>query len=202
MKKIIAVVLIVALIVFLFVYPIVVLESNVALSSNVPVHLEKVLRKIGPFYLSIAPLENVQIFRHPFKIEVKYEEKPLLNIKFKNGEFGITENGFLIVNTGPNLPNVIANFSSSFYNEEMGNFLIYCMENNFLGFFKQLELIDQGIAFTDKNAIFVIIGKGDFELKMKEYNKVIEVLSKDLKAVKSIDLRYNLQAVVKWRGNG
>jgi len=39
-------------------------------------------------------------------------------------------------------------------------------------------------------------------IKLEEYNKVINLFKSDIKKIQTIDLRFNLQAVVKWRDNG
>jgi hypothetical protein len=201
-KRLVISITVIGLIVFLFLYPIFVLSGNINISSNVPIKAYDLLRKVGPFYLGILPLREMQIKREPFRLEISYYETPLLNIQFKDGIFGLTKSGFLINNGSLSLPVVFANFYSSSYNNVIGDLILYCINNNLLDLIKSFELLDKDIGFVDKNGILIIIGKGDYEFKMKEYLKTLEVLSKDVKNIKSIDLRFNMQAVIIWRENG
>ena len=202
MKKIILLFAFVILVIFLLAYPVLVLEKNVGISSNVPIETDAILRKIGIFYLGILPKKDVQFERSPFKLKIVYNEKTLINVRFKDGEYGLTENGFLISKSESGLPLAIANFSHSSYNKEIGDLFLYFKNKDLLDVVKSFEIFDKSIAFVDKNGIFVIMGKGDYDLKMKEYFKTTEIVFKDLKKVEKIDLRFNLQAVIKWRENG
>jgi cell division septal protein FtsQ len=201
-KKIILLSAFVILVIFLLAYPVFVLEKNVGISSNVPIETDGILRKIGIFYLGILPKKDVQVERSPFKLKIVYNEKTLINVRFKDGEYGLTENGFLISKSESGLPLAIANFSHSSYNKEIGDLFLYFKNKDLLDVVKSFEIFDKSIAFVDKNGIFVIMGKGDYDLKMKEYFKTTEIVFKDLKKVEKIDLRFNLQAVIKWRENG
>ncbi|BAL81303.1 hypothetical protein CSE_11770 [Caldisericum exile AZM16c01] len=186
----------------MFLYPIFAFSENIKIVSNVPVKVDDLLRKVGPFYLGVAPLREIQITRKLFRLEITYYEEPVINIQFKDGIFALTKTGFLIEKGNLNLPLTFANFSSSSYNKLMGSLIIYCKDNNLLNIIKSLEIFGGDVAFVDKNGILVIIGKGDYELKMNEYIKALEILSKRVKHIKSIDLRFNLQAVIAWRENG
>lgn len=201
MKKIFLIFVLLVLI-FLFFYPLITFKNAITLNSNVQVGLEDLLYKLGPLYITIFPKKDIIITRKPFHVTIEYNEKALFNIKLKDGIFGFTQSGFLVEMPNSNFE-LIGNFESKFYNEDIKEFLLFFSKSGMsLDNLKSVELLNGDIAFVDKNGILVIIGKGDYEIKMKEYDKALVVLASKKNFIKSIDLRYSMQAVITWRENG
>uniref|UniRef100_A0A7C4TVB7 Cell division protein FtsQ n=1 Tax=Caldisericum exile TaxID=693075 RepID=A0A7C4TVB7_9BACT len=201
MKRIILFILIIIVIFFIFYYPLVVFGGRITLKSNVPIHPEDLLLKVGPLFLTLFPREDVKIIRSPFSLTLEYEEQPLAFVKFRDGIFVITKSGYLI-RTEQKQVNLLANFESKFYNDFVKEFVIFVLKNGESEFIKSVELFGNGVAFVDKNGIFVIIGKGDYNIKMEEYKKSVVILQNKIKKVKTIDLRFSCEGVISWRENG
>jgi len=201
MKRIILFILIIIVIFFIFYYPLVVFGGRITLKSNVPIHPEDLLLKVGPLFLTLFPREDVKIIRSPFSLTLEYEEQPLAFVKFRDGIFVITKSGYLL-KTEQKQVNLLANFESKFYNDFVKEFVIFVLENGESEFIKSVELFGNGVAFVDKNGIFVIIGKGDYNIKMEEYKKSVVILQNKIKKVKTIDLRFSCEGVISWRENG
>lgn len=201
MKRIILFILIIIVIFFIFYYPLVVFGGRITLKSNVPIHPEDLLLKVGPLFLTLFPREDVKIIRSPFSLTLEYEEQPLAFVKFRDGIFVITKSGYLL-KTEQKQVNLLANFESKFYNDFVKEFVIFVLKNGESEFIKSVELFGNGVAFVDKNGIFVIIGKGDYNIKMEEYKKSVVILQNKIKKVKTIDLRFSCEGVISWRENG
>ena len=201
MKRIILFILIIIVIFFIFYYPLVVFGGRITLKSNVPIHPEDLLLKVGPLFLTLFPREDVKIIRSPFSLTLEYEEQPLAFVKFRDGIFVITKSGYLL-RTEQKQVNLLANFESKFYNDFVKEFVIFILKNGESEFIKSVELFGNGVAFVDKNGIFVIIGKGDYNIKMEEYKKSVVILQNKIKKVKTIDLRFSCEGVISWRENG
>jgi len=201
MKRIILFILIIIVIFFIFYYPLVVFGGRITLKSNVPIHPEDLLLKVGPLFLTLFPREDVKIIRSPFSLILEYEEQPLAFVKFRDGIFVITKSGYLL-KTEQKQVNLLANFESKFYNDFVKEFVIFVLKNGYSEFIKSVELFGNGVAFVDKNGIFVIIGKRDYNIKMEEYKKSVVILQNKIKKVKTIDLRFSCEGVISWRENG
>lgn len=201
MKKLFSIFIIILLVFVLFYYSIFVLENKIKINSNVPVEPSFLLNHLGPVYLTLFPKKDVQIERNHFSVEVFYVEQTILKVKFKDGVFDITERGYITKNdTG--VFDVICDFDSNLYNEEIKDFLFNLKKLGFLSLVKYVDFQNGGIVFIDKNNIIVLVGLGDYVKKIAEYSKTVEFLKNNLKQVKSIDLRFNMQAVIEWRENG
>jgi len=201
MKRIILFILIIIVIFFIFYYPLVVFGGRITLKSNVPIHPEDLLLKVGPLFLTLFPREDVKIIRSPFSLTLEYEGQPLAFVKFRDGIFVITKSGYLL-RTEQKQVNLLVNFESKFYNDFVKEFVIFVLKNGESEFIKSVELFGNGVAFVDKNGIFVIIGKGDYNIKMEEYKKSVVILQNKIKKVKTIDLRFSCEGVISWRENG
>lgn len=201
MKKIKIVAILCVSLFLLFFSTFLVFPSEVSYNSNVPVTLDEVLRKFGPLYIGFFPLKQAEIKRTFFHLDVSYMEASTFFVKFTNGIYGVTSNGNLILSSQNNF-DLVANFESSNYNNTVRAFLFALKNCALFGSIKAVEFYNKDIAFRDNNGISVIIGKEDFMIKLEEYNKVINLFKSDIKKIQTIDLRFNLQAVVKWRDNG
>ena len=201
MKKLKIIIILFVFIFLLFLSTFLVFPSEISYNSNVPVTLNEVLRKYGPLYIGFFPLKQAEIKRTFFHLDINYIEPTSIVVKFKNGIFAVTESGHLILSNQNNF-DVVANFESSNYNNTVMAFLIALKNCALFGPIKYIEFFNKDIAFRDNNGISVIIGKEDFMIKLEEYNKVINLFKSDIKKIQTIDLRFNLQAVVKWRDNG
>ena len=201
MKKLKIIIILFVFIFLLFFSTFLVFPSEISYNSNVPVTLNEVLRKYGPLYIGFFPLKQAEIKRTFFHLDISYIEPTSVVVKFKNGIFSVTESGHLILSNQNNF-DVVANFESSNYNNTVMAFLIALKNCALFGSIKSVEFYNKDIAFRDNNGISVIIGKEDFMVKLEEYSKVTNLLKNDIKRIQTIDLRFNLQAVIKWRDNG
>jgi hypothetical protein len=73
------------------------------------------------------------------------------------------------------------------------------MNYNYLNQVKSLEIYEKNIAFFDKKDILIIMSNDNLEGNLEEYLKVLQVFSKKIEEIQSIDLRYNNQAIIIWR---
>ncbi len=201
MKKLLTIFIVILLVFIPFYYSIFVLESKIKINSNVPIEPSFLLNHLGPVYLTLLPKKDVKIERNHFSIEVFYVEKTILKVKFKDGVFDITERGYL-AKSDNGVFDVICNFNSNLYNLEIKNFLFSLKKMGFLNLVKYVDFQNRGIVFIDKNNIIVLVGLGDYVKKIEEYSKTVEFLKNNLKQVESIDLRFNMQAIIEWRENG
>ena len=198
MKRIL--VFLTAIIVFLFIIVSPILPSRcIHIHSNVPLMPKDVFERVGNLYSVYHPKLPVKIQRKPLNIDVQYNEKVLGIIHFTNGDFAITEKGRIISKTKNMINNFYCDFASSNWNED---FVALFVNLNNLGIINKIDkfvIKNKQIAFYDKDKIIVIIGRGDFKKKLEEYIKVEEMFKKKMNKIKEIDLRYQGQAVIKWR---
>ncbi len=201
MKKtfLIIVVILVFLILFaLFIAP---PSSIIHLKSNVPISLNEIFPQVGKFYLIYNPDIPVDISRHFLSVYVEYNEPVYGCLKFIDGEFAITKKGNIIKtrNESNYRATIYANFENNHWDDEYKMLFVNLLKNDMINKVKQFVVYDGEPAFYDKNGILVIMGNLNFDNKIIEYKKVLEVYKDKLKQIKEVDLRFKNEAIIRWR---
>lgn len=168
--------------------------------SNVPLKADEVFSGFNGLYFTYYTKVPVIIHRKLLQVDVSYEESPICNIKFTNGTFGITKNGYVIDESLSGGLLINANFEKEKWDSAFSDFFLILLSHNYINQVKSLEIYEKNIAFFDKKDILIIMGNDNFERSFEEYLKVLEMFSKKIAEIKSVDLRYNDQAIIVWRG--
>ena len=177
-------------------------SSLIHLRSNVPISLDEIFPRIGKFYLVYNPNIPVTVSRHFLSVYVDYNEPIYGCVKFIDGKFAITEKGNIIrmrnINSGCKIM-IYANFENERWDNAYKLLFVNLLKNDMINKIHQFEVYDGEPAFYDKNGILVIMGNINFNDKIVEYKKVLEVYKDKLKNIKEVDLRFKNEAIVRWR---
>ncbi len=200
MKKFLFAVLFTFIIV-VFVLPMFFLPFNaIRLKSNVPISLNNIFDKKGIFYELYNSKLPVEIHRGIWRATVYYNEPVIGNIKFLDGEFAITLKGHIINLTKNNKGvNTFADMKSNEWSEEFSELFIALKKSNDLENVKEFLLHNNSPAFYDKEGVLVIMGYGNYNDKIMEYEKVLLMYKNKEKLMKEISLKYSGEAVIRWR---
>jgi len=175
-------------------------SSFIHLKSNVPISLDNVFPQIGKFYLVYHPNIPVSISRHFLSVYVEYDEPVYGCLKFIDGKFAITEKGNIIrINKNDCKVLTYANFENERWDNEYKTLFVNLLKNDMINKIQQFDVYDGEPAFYDKNGILVIMGNLDFDKKIIEYKKVLEIYKDKLKNIKEVDLRFKGEAIIRWR---
>jgi hypothetical protein len=166
----------------------------------VPLSMSDVFNGFHGIYFTYYTKLPVTIHRKLMKVSISYFEEPIYNVKFKDGIFGITKNGQIIDAINDVEPIVSIDFVKDLWNEGFANFFLVLNKYNYFSKIKYLEIYENNIAFFDKKDILIIMGNDNVERNFEEYLKILEMFSSKINEIKSIDLSYNNQAVIVWRG--
>jgi hypothetical protein len=175
-------------------------ERFINIESNIPLKAEDIFTGFDGFYFTYYTKIPAVVHRKLLKVNINYEEKAICNIKFTNGISGITKNGQVIKEAMGEEPSIIANFEEDKWNDEFAKIFLILSIYNYVDKIKNLEIYENNIAFFDKKDILIIMGNDNLERNFKEYLKILQMFSLKISEIKSIDLRYNNQAVIVWRG--
>ena len=176
-------------------------EKFINIESNIPLKANDVFKGFDGFYFTYYTKIPAVVHRKLLKVNINYEEKAICNIKFTNGISGITKNGQVInevMSEGPFI--IAANFGKDKWNGDFAKFFLTLSSFNYVDKIKNLEIYENNVAFFDKKDILIIMGNGNLERDFKEYLKILQMFSLKISEIKSIDLRYNNQAIIVWRG--
>lgn len=174
-------------------------QKFINIDSNVPLKAQDIFKGFDGFYFTYFTKIPVVLHRKLLQVDVSYEENVIYNIKFADSIFGITKNGYIINKTLNDGPLITANFEKEKWTDNFSNFFLILMNYNYLNQVKSLEIYEKNIAFFDKKDILIIMSNDNLEGNLEEYLKVLQVFSKKIEEIQSIDLRYNNQAIIIWR---
>jgi len=175
-------------------------ERFINIESNIPLKAEDIFTGFDGFYFTYYTKIPVSLHRRLLKVTINYEEEAICNIKFTNGVFGITKSGQVINEIMSEGTFILADFERNKWNEDFAKIFLILSIYDYADKIKNLEIYENNIAFFDKKDILIIMGNDNLERNFKEYLKVLQMFSLKISEIKSIDLRYNNQAVIVWRG--
>ncbi|MGB9694442.1 MAG: hypothetical protein ACP5SB_00730 [Caldisericaceae bacterium] len=174
-------------------------ESSITVSSNIPLNTEDIFLKTGLFYFTYFPKLPVSVDRKLLKVSVSYVEAAKYNIKFSDGIFGITKDGWVVKEPQPGLKTINAKFESSKWNSSFRELFLVFESNDFMDKVSSFCFFQNYVAFFDKNDILNIMGDRNYSEKIQEYLKTISLFTGKLEAIKQIDFRFDKQSVIIWR---
>ncbi len=200
MKKFFKTIFVIILLIF-FVFPVFFLPSErINLKSNVEVSLSEIFYKKGFFYELYRPKLPVIVRRKFWSADVIYEEPVIGSVKFSDGEFAITLKGHIINLTKNNKGEiVIAKMDSDGWSEEFSSLFYALKASGILSDVKEFLWYSNNPAFYDKNGILVIMGYGNYNDKILEYEKALRLYKTKESFIGEVDLRYRDEAVIRWR---
>jgi hypothetical protein len=171
------------------------------LQSNVPISLDQIFPKLGSSYLAYVPKLPVKLKRSFLSVYVKYNEPVYGSIKFIDGTFAITKKGNIIKPKGlVDTTNAInASIQSERWDNDYKMLFTSLLNEGLLENVKSFEVKNGNPAFYDKSGILVIIGNLNCNDKILEYKEVLKIYKNKLKNIKEVDLRFENEAIVRWR---
>jgi hypothetical protein len=201
MKKALAIIIVISLLLatVLVAFSPFLTESAITIESNIPLKASDIFWKIGPFFYTYFPKKTAVIAHSLLKANVSYNELPIYDIKFDDGIFGLTKDGFIIKESGIGLQMLQAKINSDQWDDSFKGLFRALDENNLIDKIDSFYLNQKYVAFFDKNGILNIIGDLKFNEKLQEYMKTEELFSNKLKTIKQIDFRFDNQSVIIWR---